>query len=264
MLGVAAVLGVALSGQDTDERDVYYTKNATVQSHIGGYATVGYANEADADKGLHPVRVTVRVAGGRFDKDLRVYSGSTVIFDNGNIGGMLYLRNGSTAIVNGGTIGNRSDPYTVSSVDVYEDSTVTLGGGHFGNDIRASDNSMINLTGGTFNGLLRDANIYLADRSTLNIFGTGLRKALTNVTSDAESEAGTYRQYKLSGTLADGSSLSGEVCVCRAGQPRPGEPTGTGRRPAVPAEPAGRPDDVLDALYDFQDSDACTGICRLP
>ena len=124
------------------------------------------------------------------DSNLNPFNPTVGIVTGGDISGALILVNNSVVNMSGGSVG--------SSVQTNVTSTFNLTGGTILGGIGLSDNSIANISGGSI-----PDGMTVYQSSTLNFFGTGLNATLID-----PNDVNGFSDYTLSGTLADGTSLS--------------------------------------------------------
>ncbi len=138
------------------------------------------------------------------------------LVSGGSIGNHLYTTNSSTLNVSGGSIGYNLVAYSSSTVNfsggstTYElaaldSSKVSMSGGNVGSFLGAYSNSTISVSGGTF-GQYYGVNFYDSTAGSFTLIGNNLTAANLGV---GNIFGGT--NYALSGTLKNGTNLSGYV-----------------------------------------------------
>lgn len=175
---------------------VCFPGNAVINSAVHHGVIVGYATPGDRDYARKPTSPTVTlVNGGSVGGKLDVTNRSRVTVKGGSVTGTLSAWGSSTVSIMGGSLD--------SDLDTFKSSAVTVSGGSIAGDVHITDGSTLNLRGGKIAG-----DLYAID-GALNLYGTGLSKTLV----DAKAFQGDYSKYTLSGTLRDGSSVSGKTLL---------------------------------------------------
>ncbi len=237
-----------LSGRITISSIVYAADDATVnvsgatfdpsssggQIQAYGNSTVNFTGGSMTPPKLYG-RSTMNMSGGTVAALPYVYESSTVNISGGTVNGVVNCHGNSTVNITGGSASD-------VSVYVYQSGTANVSGGSLKN-LFGSQDSIVNITGGTFLGVAGGitVNVYggtfipdddipafasfwvFGETSdgrggVLNFFGTDL--VLTQTASDL----GGVERYLISGTLQDGSVLSDasiHLFTVPAGRPQP-------------------------------------------
>jgi hypothetical protein len=229
-VALTALSALALGGSLTaaSAQDVFYTAGTSTidatQSVLGN-AWVGLDaqfNSTDPNTG-NPYNATVNVVtGGSVGGQLDAFNSSQVNVSGGSVS-LLQALNSSQVTVSGGSVSelfaDHSSQVNVSggSVSVLEaqnSSQVNVSGGSF-SVLLADHSSQVNVSGGTFgqftfgDGTFTSPNVNFYDRSSGGFTLIGHNLAATNVGTDLTRGGGT--DYTLTGTLLDGTNLSGYV-----------------------------------------------------
>lgn len=168
---------------------------------------------------------------------------STVNISGGVVGNEAYGRDSSTINISGGNV-NSADGFDSSTINIVDGivnhvagfntttinisggtvknrvvgnslSTINISGGGV-NYIQGTGDSVFNITGGDFDisgqpGVTLGGYVFrILDNSVVNVYGTNLSFTPTGAGSDL---TGSYMGYLLSGTLANGQSISGLHCL---------------------------------------------------
>jgi hypothetical protein len=212
-VALTALSALALGGSLTaaSAQDVYYTDGLThtiddtqsVLNAIVGHDALG--NATDPTTG-NPYNATVNVVTGGSIQGLFAYNSSQVNVSSGSVGSLL-AADSSQVNVSGGSL---------IFLDAYNSSQVNVSGGSVSGLLAFGDSqSQVTVSGGTFGQVTVDngtgpgpgANFY--DRSGGGFTLIGHNLAATNVGADLSVGGGT--DYTLTGTLLDGTDLSGYV-----------------------------------------------------
>ncbi len=218
-------VNVVSGGSIKTELDVF--NSSTVNISGGSVGKIGGFNLNALDSS------TINVSGGVVI-NVEAVDNSTVTFSGGMVNALSALVN-AKLFVTGGTIlydltaighsvTNISGGSFGSGSAVLADSIVNFSGGSFGGGISASDNSTTNVSGGSFGSRL-----FANDNSTIKVSGGTFQQSdninFFDFTTGGFTIIGTNliaisvgadplyggTNYDLSGTLADGTDLSGYI-----------------------------------------------------
>lgn len=185
-------LSLVISGSTANAQTTYFPYNATINYAVPNPAVVGYANDNDYNNNLNGTSPTVNlVGGGSINGSMEADNSSILNIHGGSVSSTVIASNHSTINISDGSLG--------SYLRAYDNSVVNVSGGSIADALSAFDHSTFNLRGGTFGNV-----IFAAQSSTVNFFGTGLSDTL--VTDNYRG----FSQYSLSGSLLDGTDLTGK------------------------------------------------------
>jgi hypothetical protein len=178
-IALTALSALALGGSLTaaSAQAPYYTKDSTINSAV-----------VDAFVGIDSL-------GNLFNPTVNVVTG-------GSVSGIMSTNGNSTFNVSGGSITN--------GMSALDNSQVNISGGTFGNAIFAFDSTQVTISGGAFGqaSFGQPLGVNFFDLSTGGFTLIGHNLAATNVGADLFL---TGTDYTLTGTLLDGTNLSGYV-----------------------------------------------------
>ena len=132
------------------------------------------------------------------------YNPTVNLVKGGSVGLAVESYNSSQVNVSGGTIG--------SFLQAFDSSQVNISAGSVGSIVNGEDSTNIQISGGTFG---QEQGINFFDQTDDSFILVGNNLVATNVGTDPYFRAGT--DYDLSGTLVDGTNLSGYVLYVRNG-----------------------------------------------
>lgn len=226
-LGTFAFSGIASAAYA--QTYIFFPNNATINYTVFGETVIGYANNTDYKNKKNGSSPTINIKNGSGFDSVLTYNHSITNVSGGTIPGGLIAQDFSQGAITGGSFSllatDNSSKFTINGgsffngIYAYNTSSITFRGGSSNNltafnisainvqggsvnYVQIFDNSLMNITGGVINSFLAYQN------STLNLYGAGMSATLIN----AQSNVGGIitSQYVLSGTLSDGSDLTGK------------------------------------------------------
>lgn len=224
-----------------------FEQNATIDGTLSGDYFVGYAHVADIVPKKNPTSPTIRLAGGQIISGpyilkpgqtslggITLYNKSVLQIEDGFINGYATAKHSSKIVMRGGKVAGNIDAYDTASLTInggtieynlllQDKGTAVVNGGTI-NGVGVTHNTVLTMNGGNFTGYMsvnglgrtgstvhirggtmpRDS--FLSDGARVYIYGTNLAKKQLKKESLAEF---TTKQYRLTGTLADGTKIDG-------------------------------------------------------
>jgi hypothetical protein len=199
--------------------NLFLPNDATLDAstHVAGTVFVGYANLDDYVIGVNGTSPTITMlTGAGIENNLETFNGSTLNMSGGDVGlvfGSLLAYHNTTTNMSGGTLHldaefqntatfNFSGGEILDDVVSHDTTRINISGGSIGHAVLLNGSSVNTMSGGTV-----AAEIWVQDASSLTMFGPDLIANLT----DPNFQGGFYSQYTMSGHLANGTDISGQI-----------------------------------------------------
>lgn len=198
LLALGTLAALALTTRPAAAQYTWYPNDATINYTVSsGYADVGYSSYGNYSSKTNPTSPTVNVVPGALISGYLVgFNHSTVNVSGGQVQTYIFAHDNSTFNITGGT---------VRATVAYENSVVNASSMTSTMVMEANNSSTMTISGGTY-GSTNGVNFIDHTTGSFTFVGTGL--SAVSIGGDA-TYGGT--DYKLTGLLQDGNSVTGKV-----------------------------------------------------